>query len=149
MKKINNFLEKASLWKVWLVLYPIITVFAGGFVFILDSSNPENNMFTKDFNYLKFGAFMSVVFTTMSILMLSMVRKSQIFWDSAKELEGLIDSVKTKDELSKIYFNEYKDLVAKCQGFPQDGELKRLRAIIETRYKYWVELEANQKPPIF
>lgn len=137
MKKINNFLGKAPLWKVWLVFYPIITVFVGGSVFLIDYFEPTNNVFTKDFNYLKFGAFMSMVFTTMFTLMTSMMRKSQMFWDSAKELEDLIDNVKSKEDLKNIYYNQFQELRLKCLGGHQIGELNRLKSIIETRYKYW------------
>ena len=137
MKKINNFLDKSPLWKVWLVIYPIITIFVGGFIFILDYFEPTNDIFTRNLNYLKFGATMSILFTSLVTLLISMIRKSQIFWNSAKELEALIDGVKSKEDLEEIYKNQFQELRLKSQGGPHIGELNRLKSIIETRYKYW------------
>jgi hypothetical protein len=139
MKKINDFLNEASLIKVWLVLYPIIGLFISLLIYGLDYIDNENYMFKSQIKYLYFGATMSIVFTTMVILMLSMGRKSMIFWQYAKYVEGLINDVKTKEVLESIWDREYRELINKCQGGPQIAEVKRIKAIIQTRYKYWKE----------
>lgn len=135
MKTLNNFFEKTHLFKVWLVVYPIVILVISGLVYGLDYLSGENT-FTNNFNYLKFGALMGMVFSWMFILMISMSRKSIIFWDYAKYFEELVDKADTKEELKRIWYNEYNELVTKCQGGPQIGEVKRLKAIIETKYKY-------------
>jgi hypothetical protein len=135
MKTLNNFFEKTHLFKVWLAVYPVLILFISGLCYGLGYLSGES-MFTNDFDYLKFGALMGMVFSWMVILMISMTRKSTIFWDYAKYFEELVDKADTKEELKRIWYNEYNELIDKCQGGPQIGEVKRLKAIIETKYKY-------------
>jgi len=54
-----------------------------------------------------------------------------------ERVEEMANNVKTKEELEHIWYNEYNELVKKCQGGAQIGEVRRIRAIIETRLKYW------------
>jgi hypothetical protein len=68
--------------------------------------------------------------------MFSMMRKSTIFWDYAKLVEGLIENTETKESLQSLFDNEFQDLRKKCQGGPQIPELNRLYTIIKTKYKY-------------
>jgi hypothetical protein len=136
MKTLNNFFEKAHLFKVWLITYPVLILFISGLVYGLDYLSGENT-FTGNFMYLKFGAFMGMVLSWMVILITSMERKSTIFWDYVKIIETLINNVKTKKELEDIWANEYQELIKNCQGGSQIGEVKRIKSIIETRYKYW------------
>lgn len=131
MKTLNNFFEKTHLFKVWLITYLVLILFISGLVYLSGEST-----FTGNFMYLKFGAFMGMVLSWMVILMISMSRKSIIFWDYAKYFEELVNKTNTKEGLEKIWYNEYNELVNKCQGGPQIGEVKRLKAIIETKYKY-------------
>lgn len=135
MKILNNFFEKTHLFKVWLVVYPILILFLSSLVYGLDYISGENT-FINNFNYLKFGALMGIVFSWMFILMISMSRKSIIFWEYAKYFEELVDKTNTKEGLEKIWYNEYNELVTKCQGGSQIGEVKRLRTMIKTKYKY-------------
>ena len=136
MKTLNNFFEKTHLFKVWLITYPVLILFISGLCYGLGYLSGES-MFTNDFDYLKFGAFMGMVLSWMVILITSMERKSIIFWDYVKIIETLINNVKTKKELEDIWANEYQELIKNCQGGPQIGEVKRIKSIIETRYKYW------------
>ena len=136
MKKINDFLDKASLLKVWLIMYPIIGVFISLLMYGLDSID-NTNLFKEPIRYIYFGAFVSLPFTSMFTLMTSMSRKTTIFWQYARYVEDLVEDVKTKEMLESIWYKEYNELVDKCQGGPQIGEVKRIRAIIQTRYKYW------------
>ena len=69
--------------------------------------------------------------------MISMQRKAIIFWEYAEFLEKEIDKATTKEQLEHIWYNEFNQLVKKCQGESQIGEVKRIRSIIKTRYKYW------------
>ena len=134
MKNLNNFFEKAHLFKVWLVIYPILILFISSLVYGLDYFSGEENLFTNNFNYLKFGVLMGMIFSWMFILMISMTRKSIIFWDYAKYLEELVDRTNTKEVLEKIWCNEYNELISKCQGGAQIGEVRRLKTMIQTKY---------------
>lgn len=136
MKNLNNFFEKAHLFKVWLIIYPILILFISSLFYGLDYFSGEENLFTNNFNYLKLGALMGMVFSWMFVLMISMSRKSIIFWDYSKYFEELVDRTNTKEALEKIWYNEYNELVTKCQGGSQIEEVKRLKTMIETKYKY-------------
>lgn len=82
------------------------------------------------------GALLGLLFGLMVMLMVSMMRKSTIFWEYAKVVEALIDDTTTKDDLDSIFKNEFQDLRKKCQGGPQIPELNRLYTIMKTKYKY-------------
>jgi hypothetical protein len=79
---------------------------------------------------------MGIPFGLMTMLMASMSRKSNKFWNYAEEVEALIDVAETKDELGSIYKGEFQSLIELAQGGPHQYELKRQYAIIQTKYKY-------------
>jgi hypothetical protein len=64
------------------------------------------------------------------------MRKSQEFWDYAKEVEALIDKADTKSELSSIHRYEFEALREMTMGGPHNTELYRLHAIMQTKYKF-------------
>lgn len=133
MKTINTFLEKAPLWQVFIFGW----LFTGGFTFILFQFFSDGTELVRSpFVNLKIGAAMGLPFGLMVVLMTSMVRKSTKFWDYAKEVEALIDSAETKDELGSIYKGEFQSLIELAQGGPHQSELKRQYAIMQTKYKY-------------
>lgn len=136
MKSLNNFLEKAHLFKVYVFFYFLSVVFTALIFYLLDMT-VETKIFRETLSYFKLGAAMGIIFSLMFTLMVSMQRKSIEFWDYAKFLEKEIEKASTKEQLQHIWHNEYVQLVTKCQGGPQIGEVKRIRSIIETRYKYW------------
>ena len=123
---------------MWLVVYPLLSIFVSLMTYGLDYIDTTTPTLFKGYiNHLYFGLAMSSIFSLMFVLMISMSRKSTIFWDYAKQLEEMANNVKTKEELEHIWYNEYNELVKKCQGGAQIGEVRRIRAIIETRLKYW------------
>ena len=136
IKSLNNFLEKAHLFKVYVFFYFFSVVFTALIFYLLDMT-VETKVFRETFSYLKLGAAVGVIFSLMFTLMISMQRKSVIFWDYLKFIEEKIEKVSTKTQLLDIWHDEYQQLVSKCQGGPQIAEVKRIRSIIETRYKYW------------
>jgi hypothetical protein len=93
-------------------------------------------MLLSGINCIAMGAITGILFGLMFMLMFSMSRKSQIFWDYAKVVEKLIENAETKEALQSLFDNEFQDLRKKCQGGPQIPELNRLYSIIKTKYKY-------------
>ena len=67
MKNLNNFFEKAHLFKVWLVIYPILILFISSLFYGLEYLS-EGKTFTNNLNYLKFGALMGMIFSWMFVL---------------------------------------------------------------------------------
>ena len=133
MKTLNNFFEKAHLFKVWLVIYLILIFFISSLFYGLDYISGERT-FTDNLNYLKLGVLMGMVFSWLIVNMTSMSRKSTIFWNYAEYLEELVDKTDSKEGLEKIWYNEFNELVNKCQGGAQIGEVRRLKTMIQTKY---------------
>lgn len=137
MKKLNNFLDKAPLWQIYIFGWFFTGLFVAsifyGFQWI---DPPTSKMAFSGTNCIKMGALMGLLFGLMVMLTISIIRKSTIFWDYAKEVKKLIDGVNSKDELLSIFDNQFPELRKKCQGGPQILELNRLYTIMKTKYKY-------------
>jgi hypothetical protein len=135
MKTFNRFFEKTHLFKVWIVIYPILIFFISTLFYGLDYISGERT-FTDNLNYLKYGVLMGMIFSWLVILAISINRKSIIFWNYAEYFEELVNKTGTKEDLEKIWYNEYNELVNKCQGGAQIGEVRRLKTMILTKYTY-------------
>ena len=137
MKHLNNFLEKAPLWQVyiagWFLTGSFIATMFYGFEYIAVIS-PEFDI--SVIKCIKLGVTSGLLFGLMFTLMISMMRKSQIFWGYAKVVEVLIENANTKEELESIFKMEFQNLRRKCQGGPQIPELNRLHTIMKTKFKY-------------
>ena len=137
MKKLEKFLNEAPLWQIYIFGW----VFTGTFVGLLfycfgftDVTRTDIEITAIKCVYL--GISTGAIFGLMFMLMFSMMRKSQIFWDYSKEVEKLIQEAATKEKLEAIFENEFQELRKKCQGGPQIPELSRLHTIMKTKYKY-------------
>lgn len=133
MGRVSNFLDKAPLWKVFLLGWLIAGLFFMSLWRGLESIEGKPLALNV---LIKLGLAMGfmvggLIFT----LMTSMSRKSQKFWDYAKEVGVLIDECKTKSELEEIFKKEFKTLRSISLGNPHSAELHRLYAIMETKYK--------------
>jgi hypothetical protein len=137
MKHLNNFLEKAPLWQVyiagWFLTGSFIAAMFYGFEYI-GATRPEWNI--SGINCIKMGMMSGLPFGLMFTLSVSIMRKSQIFWDYAKVVENLIENANTKDEIESIFKMEFQNLRIKCLGGPQIPELNRLYTIMKTKCKY-------------
>ena len=134
MKSINNFFDKAPLWKIYIfgwTLFSLFTFAMFEWVTILISGTVLPTIVN-----LKIGATTGILFGLMFMLMISMTRKSSKFWDYSKEVESLIDKAETKEELGSIYKGEFQSLRELAQGGPHISELTRQYTIIQTKYKY-------------
>lgn len=99
--------------------------------------NDPNAQRLMSFNILfKMSLILSVVFSAMITLMLSMSKQSDKFWKSAHDLEKLIDETNTKEGLEKLYENEFKETNKLSMGGAHYTEMKRLDSVIKTKYKY-------------
>jgi len=133
MKKLNNFLNKAPLWQVFIFGW----VFTGTLTFLVFQFFPDGTVELRDsFVNVKIGVSMGFMFGLVFMLMFSMSRKSDKFWDYAKEVEELIENADTKKSLQSIFNNEFQDLVKLQMGHPHGFKLKELHAVLKTKYKY-------------
>jgi len=133
MKRLENFLDTASTWKVFIFGW----VFSGVLAFLLFQFLPDGTELERDaFINFKIGATMGIILGLVFALLNSMAKKSQKFWDYSKEVKSLIDKAETKEELSSIYKNEFNTLRNLSMGNPHSMELTRLFAILQTKHKY-------------
>jgi len=87
-------------------------------------------------NCFNVSAASGVLFGFMFMLMVSMGRRSDKFWDYSEEVAKLIDKAETKEDLESIFAYEFQDLRKLAQGGPHIGELTRLHTIMKTKRKY-------------
>lgn len=137
MKRISNFLDNASMWKVYIASYIFATLFT---FLIFTCLNPimtteGQKMFTTVVT-LKISASAGVLFGLMFALMISMSRSSDRFWKYSEVVKNLIDEAETKEALKGIYNNEFTRLKEMMGGRPHLEEVRRLKAILDTKYKY-------------
>ena len=133
MKTLNNFLDKAPFWQIyifgWLFSGTIMTSLT-----LLFPTTPELN-FDWD-KCLKIGALSGLLFGLMTVLLVSMIRKSSKFWEYAKVVEKAIEDANTKESLEAIYETEFQTLKEMTQGGPHQQELNKLYHIMKTKHKY-------------
>jgi len=132
MTRINNFLTNAHLFKVFLYGY----LFCGGFVFIVFSlfSDAELNL-----NFIRSFFIASIAglpFGVMFMLMVSTTRKSQNFWDYAKEVDILVDEADKKEVIDSIHETSFQKLIGMSMGNEHQTELNRIYTIMQTKVKY-------------
>jgi hypothetical protein len=137
MKRLNNFLDKAPLWQVYIFGWFFTGAFVGSLFYsfqLIHATRPE--LLITGINCIKIGALSGLLFGLMFTLMFSMMRKSQAFWTYSKEVETLIENEEMKEGLQSIFENQFQSLRKICQGGPQIPELNRLYTIMKTKYKY-------------
>lgn len=137
MKALNNFLNKAHLFKIYL----LGVAFTGTFIFILfqfagPALSEQGKLLLASNNNIKFSLILGLILGLMFMLMISMSRKSSKYWEYAEVVEKLIEDATTKQELKNIYANEFKELRHLAQGSLHYQESKRIYAILETKHKY-------------
>ena len=137
MKHLNNFFEKSPLWQVYIAMWfltgSLISAMFYGIQYI-GVTSPELGI--SGIKCIKLGVMSGLLFGLMFTYMISVMRKSQIFWGYAKVVDALIENANTKDELESIFKMEFQNLRKKCQGGPQIPELNRLYTIMKTKHKY-------------
>lgn len=144
MKKLNNFFEKEHLFKIYLFGWFTSGLFTASlFYFLQKIEGTAKELVIPGEVCLKIGATMGLIFGLMIMLIISMTRKSNIFWESAKVVEELIEKANTKGELQLILDEEFQSLRNKCQGKPHIIELIRLYNIMKAK----AELEQDEKTP--
>jgi len=71
------------------------------------------------------------------------MRRSQAFWDRAKEVQKRLDEAKTRKDLDTIFSEEFSNngKLRKLYmlGAPHHQEMIRLHTILDTKYKYLPE----------
>ena len=144
MKKL---LEKIGNLK-WYKALPIWYVIMTGFVFCLysllelmvDEETKGGTLFVDNLTILKLSMGLAVPFSFLISLMSSQMKKSEAFWDRAKEVEKQIDDAETLQELNRIVTDEFSYetgvLRKMASGPPHYQKMREMYKVIETASKY-------------
>ena len=138
MKRFNEFFDKAPLIQVYIAGWFLSGAFTILAFYVLGQLGEVNHdlIKTNGIVCIKVGAATCLLFGLIIMMSVSMMRKSQIFWEYSHEVEALIDNATTRAQLESIFENEFQALRKKCQGGPQVPELNRLYTIMKTKIKY-------------
>jgi hypothetical protein len=136
-------MEKLANLKWYLALpiwYAIMTISTFIIWFGLSQAmgGPED-VFTNPVTSLKFASLMSIPFTAIALLMVSMMHSNTKFWDRADEVNKRIEAAETSKELHKIVEDEFIEggtLKGLAGGGPHFQKMKEMYAVITTKLKY-------------
>jgi len=132
-KKLKNFLETANLFKIFVFGYLVSAIVTIVIFYLLGQSvSPKLTLEMST----KVGILFGIPFGFLYVLVINAMRKSDKFWSYAKIVELLIDNAESKSKLDSIHKWEFETLRKMAQGGAHIQELRRLRTIIETKYKY-------------
>lgn len=135
MKKINYVLDKAPFWKIFFWTLLICTTIFYALIALGSAGQPDPPRAIHNWKIavsLTVGGMLSLVMTSM----VWMARTSQKFWEAAAALEEKIKAATVKDDLRKLYKEDFQALHKKAGGGPHFSELRRLLTIIETKIEY-------------
>jgi hypothetical protein len=132
-KKINNFLDTANLFKIFVFGYFVSSIVTIVTYYLLSHLvGPKMTLQLCG----KIGAIFGILLGLIFALGIGAMRKSDKFWSYAKIVDRLIDNAESKSKLDSIHKWEFETLRKMAQGGPHVQELKRLRTIMETKYRY-------------
>ena len=136
-------MEKLSNLK-WYLALPIWYAIMNTSTFIIwfglsQAMGGPEDIFTNPVTSLKFSSLMSIPFTAIALLMVSMSKSNTLFWDRAEEVSERIEAAKTSKELHEIINDEFIEggtLRRLSGGGPHYEKMKQMLAIIKTKIKY-------------
>lgn len=135
MKKIYNFFDRASLLKIWLVLYIILNISIIITLYLI--GNISNKLlFENNIDYIKFSMLFSIILSTVLTVNIEQVRLNINFNDYLKYVENLISKTNTKEEFKSIYEYEFQELVAKAKYSHHKFEVNKIKFILEMSIKH-------------
>ncbi len=128
MKRINNFINKGPLWQVFLVFAFLTFCIFFAMEYFLTEVIAISVV-------IKISLIVGVIFGLMFTFLTQIGRNSIKFWDAAKILDENVEKANSKEQIEDLYRNDFMKLKKLAGGEPHFSELKRLHAIISTKYK--------------
>lgn len=133
MKAINNFFDKASYWKVYLVAFLLLgSITFGMFQFLTTET-------FKPIVNLKISVAMGIIMGFAFTLMVSLSRKAGVFFEACDILQEKIKLAKTKSELKKLFRNDFMEVRKKAMHHNMYARLRELKVMMDTKYEYLEE----------
>jgi|ERR1035437_147966 hypothetical protein len=129
MKKLNDWLNTASIWKQFVFAVIVMFVVCES---VFRSCGLDISIYRELFGSFFISLLMSLFFISFSYL----VNKSKAFWNKAEELEKKIAETNDKETLKLLFDNDFKELRKMSGGGPHVSKLNELYGILKTKYNF-------------
>ncbi len=134
MNKISKFLEEASFIKTLITLSIVLTILSYIFIYGIFSNAIELKFFELRTLYISIAS--GILFGFIFSYTFLEAKKNDRFWRYSEVVYGLISKAETKEELKKVYENEFVELKKMSLGGAHNYELRRLYTIMNTKVDY-------------
>ena len=129
MKFINYIYSKAPMWILYLIGSLIMSISSFVLFIISNYSLTLSGSFKSS---LTIGLFFGLFFCAF----MHLIRNDIKFWDSAKNVEELIEKAETREDLENVFKNEFSILRKMNTDIRHSAELTRLHSLIKMKSHY-------------
>ena len=129
MKKFSAFLMESSLFKIFIVMWLISSIYSFALFSIMDSK------FSILVN-LKIGLFLGIFISILSISIISISRDRIKFLNFFEKVEKMIEDAESREDLVKIYEKEFQDLLALAKSREDIEKINFIYRILKIKYEY-------------
>lgn len=132
-KTINIFLEEAPMWQVFVATFCLFFILGFTTLSLFEILTSSGLNFLMN---IKISISIAILMGGATSSLTMIARKSSVFWDLSKRLECKIDEAEDKETLNTLFETDFEDLKTKAFGKPHYEELRKLYAIMKTKFKY-------------
>ena len=129
MKKFSAFLMESSLFKIFIVMWLISSIYSFALFSIMDSK------FSMLVN-LKIGLSLGIFISILSISIISISRDRIKFLNFFEKVEKMIEDAESKEDLVKIYHKEFQDLLDLAKSREDIEKANFIYRILKIKYEY-------------
>lgn len=129
MKKFSAFLMESSLFKIFIVMWLISSIYSFALFSIMDSK------FSMLVN-LKIGLSLGIFISILSISIISISRDRIKFLNFFEEVEKMIEDAESKEDLVKIYEKEFQDLLDLAKSREDIEKINFIYRILKIKNEY-------------
>lgn len=129
MKKFSAFLMESSLFKIFIVMWLISSIYSFALFSIMDSK------FSMLVN-LKIGLSLGIFISILSISIISISRDRIKFLNFFEKVEKMIEDAESREDLVKIYDKEFQDLLDLVKSREDIEKANFIYRILKIKYEY-------------
>ena len=129
MKKFSAFLMESSLFKIFIVMWIILSIYSFALFSIMDSK------FSMLVN-LKIGLYLGIFISILSISIISISRDRIKFLNFFEKVEKMIEDAESREDLVKIYEKEFQDLLDLAKSREDIEKINFIYRILKIKYEY-------------
>lgn len=129
MKKFSAFLMESSLFKIFIVMWLISSIYSFALFSIMDSK------FSMLVN-LKIGLSLGIFISILSISIISISRDRIKFLNFLEKVEKMIEDAESREDLVKIYEKEFQDLLDLAKSREDIEKINFIYRILKIKNEY-------------